>query len=247
MSPSRLPVFDYDQVLPLGFQFPARMTVLPLAAGKLALVSPIPIDDARAAAIAELGEVEFLIAPNLLHHLYLDAAIRRYPRARVVAPGRLRGKKPELRVDVALDPELDPAALARAVPPELSAAVDVVAIGGVPGLDELVFYHRATRTLVVTDLVFHVTQPRGWMAHLTFFLVGCYRRLGSSRALRLLVKDRAAARASVERVLALPFETLVVAHGDVIEQEAQARLGQALAWLSPARGSAPIAASGAPR
>jgi hypothetical protein len=51
MSQSRLAVFDYDQVLRLGFRFPARMSVLPLGAGKLALVSPIPIDDALAAAI----------------------------------------------------------------------------------------------------------------------------------------------------------------------------------------------------
>ena len=78
-------MFAYEQVLPLGFQFPARMSVLPLGAGKLALVSPVPIDDALAAAIAELGRVELLIAPNLLHHLYIDAAARRYPEARARA------------------------------------------------------------------------------------------------------------------------------------------------------------------
>src|SRR5688572_33331474 len=102
-QPSRLPVFDYDQVLPLGFRFPARLSALPLADGKLALVSPVPIDDARAAALAELGSVEYLIAPNLLHHLYLEAAARRYPDARVLAPSRLRDKRPGLRVHAALD------------------------------------------------------------------------------------------------------------------------------------------------
>lgn len=240
---SRLPVFDYDQVLPLGFRFPARMSVLPLEPGKLALVSPIPIDDAGAAAIAELGRVEFLIAPNLLHHLYLDAAVRRYPHARVLAPRRLQKKKPALRIDAAIDVGTPEPTL----PVELAAAVDVVPVGGVPGMDELVFFHRATRTLVVTDLVFHVTQPRGWLAHLTLFLSGCHRRLASSRALRLLVKDRAAARASVERILALPFETLVMAHGEVIEVDARARLERALAWLSPARRTFSVSASGTPR
>lgn len=231
MSPSRLPVFEYDQVLPLGFRLPARMTVLPLEGGKLALVSPIPIDDAMAAAIAPLGTVEFLIAPNLLHHLYLDAAIQRHPEARVVAPSRLRAKKPGLLIHAAIDVA---AAAVPELPPELAAAVDVVPFQGVPGLDELVLFHRATRTLVVTDLVFHITQPRGWMAHLTLWLVGCHRRLASSRALRLLVKDRAAARFSAERILALPFERLVMAHGEVIERDAHARLERALAWLGPA-------------
>lgn len=237
MSPSRLPVFDYAQVLPLGFRFPARMTVLPLAAGKLALVSPVPIDDARAAAIAELGRVEFLIAPNLLHHLYLDAAVQRYPEARIVAPGRLHEKKPNLRIDTALEAS----ALHLALPPELAAAVEIIALQGAPALDELVIYHRATRTLVVTELVFNITRPRGWFAHLVLFLVGCHGRLASSHAVRALVKDPAAARTSAERILALPFETLVVAHGDVIEHDARARLEQALRWLWPSRQPAPRA------
>lgn len=237
-SPPRLPVFEYDQVLPLGFRFPARMSALPLGEGKLALVSPVPIDDARAAAIAELGSVELLIAPNLLHHLYLEAAIRRYPAARVLGPSRLRDKRPRLRIHAALD---------HVVPPELAAAVDVVPIAGAPGLDELAFFHRATRTLVVTDLVFNVQRPRGLLAHSLLFLGGTHGRLASSRALRVLVKDRTAARASVERLLALPFETLVMAHGDIVERDARARLEQALGWLAPSRNRSPLAPSRAGR
>lgn len=238
MSQSRLPVFDYDQVLPLGFRFPARMSVLPLGAGKLALVSPVPIDDARAAAIAELGSVELLIAPNLLHHLYLDAAARRYPEARVLAPSRLRDKRRDLRIHATLE---------QGAPPELTAAVDVVPLEGAPGLDEFAFFHRATRTLVVTELVFNISRPRGLLAHLFLFLGGCHGRLASSRALRVLVKDRRAARASAERLLALPFETLVVAHGDIVERDARAQLAQALAWLLPAQKALPLAEPGAGR
>jgi hypothetical protein len=238
MHPARLPVFDFDQVLPFGFRFPARMSALPLGGGTLALVSPIPIDDARAAAIAELGSVELLIAPNLLHHLYLEAAARRYSRARVLAPGRLRAKRPGLRIDGTLE---------QALPPELTAAVDVIPLDGAPRLDEFAFFHRATRTLVLTDLVFNITHPRGLLAHLLLFLGGCHGRLACSRALRLLVENRAAARASVERLLALPFETLVVAHGEIIERDARARLEQALAWLEPPRGRPLKAASGAGR
>lgn len=243
MSPARLPVFDYDQVLPLGFRFPARMSVLPLEAGQVALLSPIPIDDAMAQAIARHGQVAFLIAPNLLHHLYLEAALRRYPEARVVAPGGLREKKPQVQLHAALDlAQPEPA-----LPPELAAAVDVIPLRGMPGLDELAVFHRGTRALVLTDLVFNITRPRGWLAHLVLFLVGCHGRLGSSRALRALVKDRAAARASAERLLQLPFESLVVAHGDVIEHDARARLARALDWLLPAREAPALAATGSPR
>lgn len=232
-----LPVFDYAQVLPLGLRFPARMTVLPLTRGRLALVSPVPIDEARAAAIAELGQVDFLIAPNLLHHLYLGDAARRYPDARVLAPSALGEKRPELRIAQALD---------AGVPAELAAAVDVLAIAGAPGIDEYAFFHRATRSLVLTDLVFNVTRPEGWLAHLLFYLGGTHKRLAASRIWRLKVVDRAAFAASIERLLALPFETLVMAHGEIVAHEARERLGQALAWALAPGGVAPVAASGRP-
>ena len=121
MSVPGVSVFDYDQVLPLGFRFPARMSVLSLEAGKLALVSPVPIDDALAKEIAALGRVEFLIAPNLLHHLYLEAAARRYPEARVIAPRRLGVKKPGLRIDVALDVAASDAGVSDAGAPDAGA------------------------------------------------------------------------------------------------------------------------------
>src|SRR5688500_11961837 len=90
--------YEYEQTRSaLGFGLPARMTVLPLSPSRLAIISPIPIDDALAQRIAALGEVAFLIAPNLLHHLYLAAASARYPQAQVLAPPGMRAKRPDLR------------------------------------------------------------------------------------------------------------------------------------------------------
>lgn len=230
-EPATLPVFDFAQVLPpFGLQLPARMSALPLAAGRLALISPVPIDDAIAAQIAALGEVAYLIAPNLLHHMYLADAQRRYPHARVLAPAALRSKRPDLRIDMALEESL---------PDELTHAVDVRLVAGAPALDEFVFFHRATRTLVVTDLVFNIREPRGWFAHLLFFLAGTRKRFAASRAIRFMIKDRTRAAASLHEILALPFETLVMAHGSIVQTEARARLSQALAWLSPAPLSLP--------
>lgn len=216
--------FEYAQGYPRRFVVPARMTVLPLGERRLALVSPIPIDDALAARLRELGEVELLIAPNLLHHLYLAAAASRYPNARVLAPPGLAAKRPGLRIDVPL---------AGPLPQALVGSVDVVRIEGAPSIDEFVLFHRATRTLVVTDLVFNMVRPRGLLPNLVLALMGVRGKLASSRAVRFLVRDRAAAAASVQRVLALDIETLVVAHGDIVREDARARLAHALAWLSP--------------
>jgi hypothetical protein len=210
--------FDFAQRLPGGFRFPARMTVLPLERGQVALVSPIPIDDALAREIAKLGEVQLLIAPNLMHHLYLGDASKRYPRARVLAPRGLRAKRRDLVIHGALEEEHR----------ELATHAEVIAIQGAPSMDEFVFFHRASGTLVVTDLVFNVEQPEGWLAHMVLFLTGCHGRLAASRMWYSLVKDRGLARQSMERIMALPTRTLIMAHGVIVRSEARERLAASL-------------------
>jgi len=232
MPISELPTFTYDQTLRGSFHLPARMTVLPLGEGKIALVSPIPIDDALAKKLRELGQVQYLIAPNMLHDLYLSAAIERYPEALVLTPPALAKKRPALPVHGTLDAEL---------PGELSQAVEVIRFRGAPGVDEYVFYHRATRTLVVTDLAFNIERPRGLLANVVLFLMGCHRRFGQSRSFRYFVKDRSAAAEAAARMLSLPFQTLVMAHGEIVRDDAQAKLAGVLRWLTRRRPALPAA------
>jgi hypothetical protein len=214
-----LPFFDLPQRLLGGFQFPTRMTVLPLSGRAIALVSPIPFDDDLAARVAALGEVKLLIAPNLLHHLYLAGATARWPGASVLAPAALRKKRPDLRIDRSLE---------EATATEFAGSVQPLKIEGAPAVDEFVFFHEATRTLVVSDLVFNITEPKGVVANVALFAVGCHGHLAQTRAWRFFVKDRAATAASVRALLAMQPEALVMAHGDVIEMGARERLEKTL-------------------
>ena len=105
-----------------------------------------------------------------------------------------------------------------------------------PGLDEHVFFHPTSRTLVVADLVFNVHACPGLGMPLFLRLVGAWKKLAQSRVWRFATKDRAAAAASIDEVLAWDFDRLVMAHGDVIESGAREQLAEALHWL---RGGAP--------
>ncbi len=98
-------------------------------------------------------------------------------------------------------------------------------------MQEHALVHRPSRTLVLADLVFNLQVPPGekvpfflrWVSGFTAFP-------GTSRLVKLCVKDRAAVARSLERILAEDFDQIVVGHGDVIRDDAKAVLRDLLAW-----------------
>ena len=203
-----------------GLELPLRCTVGTLSTGGVALISPVAFDDAAAAAIEALGPVEHLIAPNLLHHLHLPAAIARWPRARVHGAPELSKKRPDVRFDAVLGSEL------------IDRHLETIAIAGAPAISEHALFHRPSRALVVTDLLFHVHRPRGVLTPWILRLVGAPAgTLAQSRLWRLSTKDRAAAAASARALLELGPERLVLAHGEPVLEDVPARLERALAWM----------------
>lgn len=213
--------FELEQRLPGGLRLPTRMTALATRSG-VVLVSPVPIDDRIAASIAELGDVSAILAPNLLHHLYLAAAKARYPSARVLAYRALGAKVSGLTIDHALDDGL---------PEDLREDLRGVLVDGAPSVSEMVLCHVPSRTLVVTDLFFHVVRPVGIVTHIVLFLVGCHGRFAQSRAWRFFVKDREKARASAEAIAELPFDEVVVAHGEPVREGAKEAVVRALSRM----------------
>ena len=207
---------------PGGFTMPLRMTVVRLSEGGLVLISPVALDDATAAEVAALGPVRHIVAPNLRQHLHAASARARFPDARLLgAPGLAAHRK-----DLVFDGELGTA------PAPWGDELAVSLLGGVPRMSELVFLHRPSRTLVVTDLVFHVTEAKNAITRAMLRLSGSHAGDGAglwrSRLWRVLVSDRAAHEASLDRVLALDFDRLVMAHGRVVDAGAKARLAAAL-------------------
>ena len=62
-------------------------------------------------------------------------------------------------------------------------------------------------------------------------LLGSYRRFAPSRLDPLLIRDRAAARGSLERILAWDFDRVIVAHGEVLEHGGREALRAGYRWL----------------
>lgn len=217
-----------------GFRMPVRATVVRLVNGDLVLHSPLAIDDVTAAALAALGPVKHIVAPNCLHWLYVKAALDRYPEARVLAAA---GLEPKLtaKAGVRFEPLADGA---------FGDELRLQRVDGAPSMDEHVFLHTASRSLLVSDLVFNVRTGASALMSMVLWINGAHQKLAQSRVWRFAIKDRTAAAASASRLLDWDFERVVVGHGDVVEDDARARMRDALAWMvgAPARASAPTAA-----
>lgn len=104
----------------------------------------------------------------------------------------------------------------------------MVMIEGFPRINEAVFIHRKSRTLLVADLCFNLLHAQGLGARLILSVFGTYRRFGMSRLLLPLLKDRAAAQKSIERLFSFDFENIVMAHGDPIFGGAKEKLRASL-------------------
>ncbi|HLT39680.1 MAG TPA: DUF4336 domain-containing protein, partial [Enhygromyxa sp.] len=229
--------------LPGGLIFQARMTVIRLPSGGLVLHSPIAIDDALAAELATLGEVQEMISPNLMHDGFAVPGKQRYPRARLWASVALRdadgrSRSTKVPADAWLDASDCEAAFER--------VLAVHPIEGAPKIGEVVFVHRPSRSLIVSDLLFHIDYPTNFMTRLALRLVGAHGgRLAQSRVWRASTRDRSAAGASVEAIFTDsdvasthdgPIQRLIPAHGSILEAasgkyaEFQSAIRDALWW-----------------
>lgn len=210
----------------VGMRLQATMALLRLGDGSLVAYSPVALTRERRAAVEKLGRVAHVYAPSLYHHRWAVDWAAAFPSARVHAPARLAKREPDLRIDRALGGEPGGAA-----EPAFAGVVDEQHIDGCR-LDETVLVHRPSRTLVVADLVHNVGRPDGAWARLYTRAMGFYDRVALSRMLRWAAfSDRAAARKSVDAVLAQPFERLVVGHGAPLAAGAREALAAAYAWL----------------
>ena len=215
-------VMDFPLKMPGGVRLGTRTTLVRLSNGGLFVHSPGPADETDFSEIEKLGEVAHIVAPNLLHHLSVKAWMARCDGAALYAPPGFEQKLPGLRFETLTDE----------APAAWAGEMDQLAVNGAPRMNEIVFCHRPSRTLLLTDLCFNFRHSDSLVTRIFMRLNGAYGRFGPSRLAGLLVKDHAALEASVERILALDFDRVIVTHGEVLENGGEAALRSAFAKKS---------------
>jgi hypothetical protein len=189
-----------------GVVMPLASTVLRLGDGKVLIYAPGKFDDEQLGAIDALGDVAYIIAPNLFHHLYVARAVERWPNAKVYgAPGLAVKRK-----DVTFHEELSTGTLAE--------HVDVEIMGGAPKMNEAVLFHRPTGTLLCADLFFNITKPANALTKFAMSLTGVSGgTLKMSKLWSWTAKDKPALRSSIDRLMAWPIQHIAPTHGEPVD------------------------------
>jgi hypothetical protein len=218
----------------MGLSVGTRMTVIRLGEGRLVVISPIALTPELTTQLNSLGSVAYQIAPNRYHHLFAQAFQQQYPQAEFWGAIGLQEKRPDLKIDhviTAESGEIGTEILYRQFHGLNVPSLAFSNFGKPDPFNEVVFLHKPSRTLIVTDIAFYFTAINTWETRFFLKLLGSYNALQPTLLEKWWSKDRALVERSIRAVLAWDFDRVIMAHGSIIETNGKAMLKAGYEWL----------------
>ena len=220
-------IVEGPSVRDMGVRFTTRMTIVKLRTGSLWLDSPISVNSETLRHVTYLGPVGYLVAATPRHVWRLAAWHTLFPEAQLWAPRPtpFTLKKGSLSYTGILGDE----------PPQAwKNDFDQLAFRGNPLIEEVLFFHKPSRTVILADLI--QVHPRVEGKHFRnalFKLEGVVSPHGGvGLDIRLSFIRRNLARQSLQKLLSWDFDRLIIAHGPCVETGAKAFVERAFRWLA---------------
>lgn len=204
--------------LPLGRQ----IVVLRLPGGGLWIHSPVPMTLELRRELAALGEVRHVVGPNIWHDEGLREFQAEHPAACFHAAPGLAVQKRDVRFG---------AELSDAAHPDWVGVLDQHLVRGMPRMNEVVFYHPASCSLILADLAFNLGPDGPWWFALLMRTYGVWNRFAPTPLEKWMMQDKVAVRASLDRILQWNFTRIIVGHGRNVEVDAREIFRAAYAFL----------------
>jgi hypothetical protein len=201
------------------------MTVVRLDDGGLWLHSPVEHSAQLQQAITSLGPISAIIAPNSYHYLQVDAWASANSSAAVFASA-----------DVAHKMEADAAVFGKSLRMNWSEDIKHLTVE-LGKFTETVFFHPASKSLIVTDLMqtFEAGRIRSLWPRLLLVIGGATGpNAKPSIEIRMAArKHRRELRAAVQEMVAWKPERIILSHGPCIETGPIQAIRDAFRWLGP--------------
>ncbi|KAH7183934.1 hypothetical protein BKA60DRAFT_602905 [Fusarium oxysporum] len=210
----------------------SRGTIVRLKSGAVAVFSPTALTPEAKEIVAKLGEVKYIVALDLEHHIFLGPWHQEFPQAKLIGPEGLPEKREKQNNDQVPFSVVftDAGKNCIAVDAEFDIEFDYVYISSHPN-KELIFHHKPSRTLIEADLFFNlpaneqyskagVSPTSGLLTRLFGFVSNLQGDCIWQK--RLIYQTiSAAGRPEFNRAIAniskWDFDRIIPCHGDVIE------------------------------
>lgn len=220
-------IINGSPVRDMGVMFTTRMAVVKLSDGSLWVNSPVAVPFDTLKRITELGPVRYLLAATPRHVWRLAAWHTLFPEAQLWAPRPtpFTLKKGHLPFTGILGNE----------PPQAwKDDFDQLAFKGNPLIEEVLFFHKQSRTVILDDLIQIHPIAKGKPFQNALLKLGGVASPdgGVPLDIRLSFTNRHLARQSLEKLLSWDFDKLVIAHGTCIEKDAKPFVERAFQWLA---------------
>lgn len=205
----------------LKMRFSTRMTVIRIG-GDLFLHSPTMLTPSLGFEAARLGTPRWIVAPNRIHYWWMPDWHAAFPAAEIYLAPKIR-EQAKGRIDFPAH-ELD-----RKDGYPWDDAIATLPVAG-SYMTEVVFFHRPSRTLVLTDFIENFEPEKlAWFARWLTRLGGANGSM--PRDMRVSYRNKAALKAAVETMIGWDPARIVLAHGRWYERDGAKELRRAFSWL----------------
>jgi hypothetical protein len=219
-------IAEGPEVRDFGVMWNTRMIVVKLSSGAVWVDSPVLVPFETLRQIAGLGPVRYLIAGTPRHVWRLETWHRLFPAAELWAcrptPMTLKGGPLPLTGILSDTPH-----------PDWEKDLDQLAFKGNPLIEEIFFYHKESRTLILDDMIQNHPPTRDHPLRDILFRLSGVAHLGGGVPLdiRLSFTNRGLARQSLDTLLSWDFDRLIIAHGPCLKNDAKPLVEEAFRWL----------------
>lgn len=205
-----------------GIDLFGRMTIIKLPNGDLIIHDPCKIDAATKQDIDAIGEVRYIVAPGNFHHLFVTDFQQHYPEAETfICPG-LERKRPDIPFDWILGNKPDH---------RWDDSLEQVVVLGTKLMWEVAFLHKPSKTLILVDLVENIgddfKHPAGLALRFWWLVFRMWNRPKPAPEYQTGWGKKAVVKPCLNKIIDWDADRVILAHGDLIEQDVRETLSSA--------------------